>query len=334
MKLAHYQLDTHLANTLAPVYLISGDEIILKQDALSAIRKKANTEGFLERVRFIPEAGYDWGNFYSLLYANSLFNEKRIIEFDFRSTLPPKAASDILKEYALRPDSSNLLILDLSKADEKVLRSTWYKALDNIGVTLSIWPLSNDQLRQWIIKRVSRYKLTIQSDAAAMLAELVEGNLVAASQAIEKLYLMKPTSAIDATLVNSVLSDESRFTIFDFIDTLISGHRIRTLHILENLKLDGMEPAIMLWGITRELRLLLNYASQLSKGVPFQQICQTNRIFAKRQPVIKAFLAKQLSEQDYLALLSTCFDIDKQIKGIATGDPWQSLSLLSLRLTQ
>src|SRR3990167_8559048 len=133
MKLNSYQFEQQLEKQLAPIYTISGDEILLKNDAINLLRKTAKQAGFSERVRIVPEAGFDWESLYTILNSNSLLADKRIIELDFREHSPNKIAAQILEDYAANPARDNLLIIDISKIDEKIAKSAWYKSVEKAG---------------------------------------------------------------------------------------------------------------------------------------------------------------------------------------------------------
>jgi DNA polymerase-3 subunit delta len=331
MKLTVFQLEAQLSKKLALAYIVSGEELLLKQDANILIRKAAKQAGFSEHIRLTPETGFDWDKLYSLLYANSLFAEKRLLELNFFDVTLPKAASAILQEYAKNPSPSNVLLIDIGKVDVKIAKSAWYSQLEKIGMVVNIWPVPREQLPQWIIQRAKRYKLDIQPDAANLLADYIEGNLGAAAQAIEKIYLLKPSQSIDSDLIHTLLTDESHFTIFDFVENLISGDAARALHILDSLKNEGTEPILIIWGVTRELRLLADFAQQLKEGLTFDNLFQKYRIFARRQSAIRHFLTKT-SLEDCWHHLKHAADIDKIIKGAVSGNIWESLQLFCLRL--
>ncbi len=331
MKLTYLQFETHLAKNLAPIYIISGDELLLKHDALTLLRKTAKQAGFSERMRITPDAGFDWNQLYTELYSPSLLAEKRVIELDCRDSTLNKTAGAILQEYAERPSSDNVLVIDIAKIDDKIAKSAWYKALEKIGIVVAIWPITRDQLPQWIINRAKKYKLMMQQDAANLLADFVEGNLVAAAQAIEKIYLLKTQAPIDINIVQTVLTDESRFNIFDFLESLIGGDKTRSLHMLANLKEDGTEPVLILWGITRELRLLADLAAKIKNGAAYQDLFQQYRIFARRQLALKRFLTR-FSANDCFQFLAHSAHIDRMIKGGISGNVWEQLELFCLRL--
>jgi DNA polymerase-3 subunit delta len=331
MKLNYSQLELHLAKQLAWIYIISGEELFLKQDAIQLIRKSAKRNGYNEHIRLAPEAGFDWEQLYSSLYARSLLAEKRLIEIDFRDSTPNKTASKILQEYAEKPASDTILLINMGKADDKITKSAWYKALEKTAIAIPVWPIPREQLPQWIQQRARKYKLQVQPDAANLLADFVEGNLIAAAQTIEKMYLLRLEKPLDADTIQTILSDESHFTVFDFIDSLIAGNKPRTLHILETLKTEGLEPVLILWGITRELRLLADYAQQIQQGCHYEQLFQKQRIFSRRQPAVRHFLNTHTAP-DCWQYLKHATEIDQMIKGAALGNVWDSLQLLCLRM--
>jgi len=331
MKLNYYQLEQHLSTKLAPVYIVSGDEIFLKQEAIDQLRKTVKAKGFVDRTRIIPEAGFDWEALFSMLYSSSLLAEKRLLEFDFRDSLPNKTASAILKEYAGKINHDNILIIDIAKADDKISKSAWFQALEKIGVVITIWPIPREQLPQWIMNRARRYKLSFTTEAANHLADYIEGNLIAAAQTIEKIYLLQPQKTVDAALLHTILTDESRFTVFDFIETVIAGNQTRMLHILENLRFEGAEPILILWALTRELRLMASLATQLQSGQTLESLFQKNRIFARRQAAVRRFLGK-FSAPDCWQMLSHALEIDKMVKGVSPGSSWDGLQLFCLRM--
>lgn len=331
MKVNLQQLTQQLSSQLAGIYLVSGDEPILKQEAMQAIRKAAKQQGFTDRVRLQAEAGMNEDQLYTALYSPSLTAEKTLLELDCRSKAPTKGIASLLAEYAAKPASSLLLIIDTAKLEDAQARSAWYKAVEKAGVIVTLWPITREQLPQWLMARAQKYKLTLKQDAAALLTDYVEGNLTAAAQTLEKIFLLKHDKPIDAEVIQTLLTDESRFTIFDLTDALISGDAARILHILDTLNLDGTEPAIVLWGITRELRLMAEMASELKSGISFDELCKKHRIFFRRTQNVRRFLS-QVSRAKCLETLNHAAAVDAILKGAAPGNSWEALQMLCLRL--
>lgn len=333
MKLTYFQFETHLAKTLQSIYVISGDEVILKQDTISQLRKKAKAAGFVDRIRITAETGYDWGHLHMLLNSSSLMAEKRLIEIDFRETTPSKLAGQILQEYAERPAADTILLIDIAKIDDKMARSAWYKALEKTGMVVAIWPINREQLPDWIIKRAQKYKLRMTTTAANVLADYVEGNLIAAAHTLEKIYLLKPEVEITPELIHSIITDESHYTVFDLVEQFVAGDTARTLHTLDVLKAEGTEPTFILWSIARELRLLTAMHEQLNQGIKYDELWQKHRIFSRRQSSLRRFLTKTTAKT-CLQLLAAAAAIDPIIKGATPGNPWNALQLLCIRHSQ
>lgn len=330
MKLTYYQLEKQLSHKLLPAYIVSSDEVLLKQESIDLIRQKASEQGFSDRTRLTAESGFNWDDLYNQLHSASLFAVKRLLELDLTQTLPNKIGGEILKLYGDAPHPDTILVIDIGKMDSKTAKAQWCAALEKIGALISIWPIPHEQLPQWIMKLAMRYKLQINLNAARMIAEYVEGNLIAASQTIEKLYLLEPKQDIDETLIASIMTDESRYSIFEFVENCIAGNIQKALHILEQLKADNTEPALILWGLTREIRLLSELAKHVADGHNLENLMQKQRIFSKRQLAIRSFLAKY-STKDCWYLLMRASEIDKIIKGVNRGCAWDALQLFCLR---
>ena len=109
MKLTPAQLGKHLQGPLAPVYVVSGDEPLLCQEACDAIREAARSQGFDERQVFHVEANFDWGQLYEAGASLSLFAEKRLIELRLPSGKPGDKGASALLDYLARPAEDTVL---------------------------------------------------------------------------------------------------------------------------------------------------------------------------------------------------------------------------------
>lgn len=332
MKLNHLQLESHLnKQQLAPLYLLSSEEILLKMDTIHSLRQAATNAGHHLNQRFVQESNTDWEHLHSLIYTNDLFATKQYIEIDFRDATPNKAALALLTTYAENPPAQNILVLSIGKLDSKTEKAAWYKILEQAGIIIQIWPIAREQLPAWLKQRAHKNQLQLDTEAAQFLADYVEGNLVAAAQTIEKICLFKPEGRINTALLQAILWDESHFTVFDLVEQLLAGNTARLLHILESLKYAGTEPTLILWAITRELRLSFAIAKELNQGQNFATLCQKYRIFSRRQPALKRFL-QRFNTEATLKHLSQAMQIDKIIKGIENADVWSALQLFCLRM--
>ncbi|WP_425913370.1 DNA polymerase III subunit delta [Pseudomonas sp. GWSMS-1] len=334
MKLNPAQLGKHLQGTLSPVYVISGDEPLLCQEAADAIRAATRQQGFSERQVFNADNNFDWGNLLQAGASLSLFAEKRLLELRIATGKPSDKGAALL-EYLARPAEDTVLLISLPKLDGNAQKSKWGKALiDGTQVQfVQIWPVDAHQLPQWIRQRLAQAGLSASAEAVDMIAIRVEGNLLAAAQEIEKLKLLAKGTQIDVDTVQASVADSARFDVFGLIDAALNGEAAHALRMLEGLRGEGVEPPVILWALAREIRLLATLAQQHAQGMPLDKAFSSARppVWDKRRPLVSKAL-QRLSASRWAALLEDAQHIDAQIKGQAMGDPWSGLSLLTLSL--
>lgn len=334
MKLNPAQLGKHLQGSLAPVYVVSGDEPLLCQEACDAIRSACRQQGFSERQVFNADNQFDWGHLLQAGASLSLFAEKRVLELRIPSgKLSDKGAA--LLEYLARPAEDTLLLISLPKLDGSTQKSKWAKALieGSNCQFLQIWPVDAAQLPQWIRQRLSQAGLNASAEAVDMISMRVEGNLLAAAQEIEKLKLLAENGQVDLSTVQASVADSARFDVFGLTDAALNGEASHALRMLEGLRGEGVESPVILWALAREVRLLASLAQQYAQGIPLEKAFSAARppVWDKRRPLVSKALQRH-SANNWAKLLMDAQQIDAQIKGQAEGDPWRGLSLLTLAI--
>ena len=335
MKLAPAQLAKHLQGPLAPVYVVSGDEHLLCQEAGDAIRAATRAQGFSERQVFHAENGFDWGQLIEAGASLSLFAEKRLLELRIANGKPGDKGAAALLEYLARPAEDTVLLISLPKLDGSTQKTKWAKALiDGKDVQfLQIWPVEATQLPQWIRQRLAQAGLSADQEAIELIAARVEGNLLAAAQEVEKLKLLAEGGQINAATVQAAVADSARYDVFGLIDAALHGQAAHALHMLDGLRGEGVEAPVILWALARELRLLANLAMQYSQGTPLERAFAQARppVWDKRRPLLSKALQRH-GASAWNQMLVEAQQIDAQVKGQAEGDPWIGLSQLCLRL--
>ena len=96
MKVRSEQLDSHLQSDLAPVYIVSGDEPLLVQEAADAIRSAARRQDYATRDLLHVERSFDWHSLLDSADTLSLFAERRIIELRMPTGKPGKEGGKTL----------------------------------------------------------------------------------------------------------------------------------------------------------------------------------------------------------------------------------------------
>jgi DNA polymerase-3 subunit delta len=122
-------------------------------------------------------------------------------------------------------------------------------------------------------------------------------------------------------------TDNARFDVFTFVDSVLTGNSARSIRILRSLAAEDTEPTLILWALTREFRTMAEMMKQLKQGLTFSSLCHQLHIFEKRQPSVKAFLQRHTIDRCQNFLLKAA-QIDRMIKGAEIGNVWLYLEKL------
>ncbi|MDO7653332.1 MAG: DNA polymerase III subunit delta [Porticoccus sp.] len=332
MRLKAEQLSSHLSQgPVAPIYLISGDEPLLVQEAVDTIRATAKTQGYTERELLHAEAGFDWNVVLTEANSLSLFSDKKILEIRIPNGKPGDKGSKTLQEYIANPSDDTLILIITPKLDANVTRSKWVKSIEGCGVFMQLWPVTDNQLPQWISRRLQQAGIQASRQAVSILAERVEGNLLAAVQEIEKLKLLIPEGELDGDTMSTIVADSARFNVFSLVDKAMQGEAQSACRTLRGLREEGTEPTVILWALTRELRTLLKASDALAAGDHLDWALKNLGVWEKRKPLIKNAI-RQLSINQLRQMLKLAGGIDRAIKGMRTASPWDDLTTLTLML--
>ena len=332
MQLKAEQLSSHLSkDSLAPVYLISGDEPLLVQEAADNVRAAALQQGFSERELFHTETGFDWGQVLTEANSLSLFSSKKIIEIRSHKSKLDEKGSKILQEYLADTNPDTLLLIIMPKLEAATKRSKWVKTIEDAGVLTLIWPVTHKQLPRWISQRLQMAGIKANSQAIEVLADRVEGNLLAAVQEIEKLKLLAPEGHVDGKIMSSVVADSARYNVFNLVDKALEGDAQSASRTLRGLRDEGTEPTVILWSLTREIRTLLSAAEAHQAGQSIDSALSRAGVWQKRKPLLNGAL-RRLKPGTLQQMLRLAGGIDRAVKGMRDAQPWDDLSTLTLML--
>ncbi|MGK2914367.1 MAG: DNA polymerase III subunit delta [Porticoccaceae bacterium] len=333
MLLRPERLGSHLERTLAPVYLVSGDEPLLIQEAGDAIRTKARQSGFSERVLFhADDKSFDWQQVLVEANSLSLFADKKILEIRLNSGKPGDQGSKVIQAYCTAPAATNLLILITPKLDKTAQGNKWFKALNTAGVVVQIWPVTSEEMPRWMGERLRQAGIRASGEAIKILAERVEGNLLAAMQEIEKLKLLAPTGEVSGTVISTLVSDSARYNVFALMDRILDGDSAASVRILRGLRDEDTEATALLWALTRELRALIEVAEAAARGEGIDAAFARLRVWDKRKPLVRKALHRVTPAKLGL-LLRQAGAIDRAVKGLRNASVWDELTALALALS-
>ncbi len=340
MRIKANHLSMHLQRQLDPLYFIYGEEPLTRTETIDAIRLAAEKQGFIEREQY-EITSVDVINQLKLsLDTIGLFSRKRLIECRINEGKFTKANGDAMVEFIHSlPTPDTILVFIAEKLETSTKKANWFLALESKAVTITANTLTNKELPVWIIDRLQKKGLKANQSAIECLISRTEGNLLSTAQTIEKLCLARThaaTHSIEITEKDILLhsSGDTRFSLFDLVDAALSGSKNRTIQILMSLRNEGIDPTLILWAITREVRNIIAIQNRLQSGDPSPRALREYGVFQHRVEIVVSFLkrcsANQIQLHDYLIQAK---NIDEKIKTYQKEDSFRLLLSLALSIS-
>ena len=327
MRLKPGQWSGHLRGSLATVYGLFSDEPLLLQEAEDALSTAAVQKGFIQRQR-LGQQGNPWEALRDERDAGSLFAEPRLLLLRLDSPKLVKDSVSALQYWLASPPPDALLVISGPRPDASTQKTVWFKALESQGHTLLLYrPEGADWLR-WIAEQLSQQDMKADEAALELLADLSAGNLSACHQAIQRLQQVYPQQKIGVSEIRAVLADSSQFSIYDLADATLQGEGTQILRSIQRLRSGDGEPALCLWALHKDLRML----AELRGGqVEMDSFFRQNRIFPARQGGLRS-AARRLTRAGLQAGIHECLAIDARIKGQDPTPVWPAITDLCLRI--
>ena len=331
MKVRAEQLAGSLQRGLAPVYLIGGEEPLLLQECCDAVREAARAQGFIERELLQAERGFDW----SLLQqaaAPSLFASQKIIDLRIRTGKPGRDGGKALTEWAETPDPNIILLVSCEKWDASSRKAKWAGALERAGQRVDIWPIKAAELPRWLSQRMAQHGMQPEPEVLELLADRLEGNLLAARQEIDRLALLKGAGTVSVDDVMRAVADSSRFDAFALGEHMLSGNLRDGLRVAAGLHRMDTPLPLVVGALIRELKTTEAFRLAMRGGENESVVFRRLNVWSNKQNTIRS-AARRLNTRRLFGAFRQLALIDRQSKGRAGGDAWQSLDALLIQLS-
>jgi DNA polymerase-3 subunit delta len=331
MQLRLEQLDAQLAKGLSAVYAIHGDEPLLALEAADSVRAAARKRGFTDREVFEPGRHFDWSEFQHALASLSLFGGRKIVELRLPTGKPGADGAAAITAYCERPSPDMVLLASLPRLDRATQNAAWFATLSRAGVVVDIWPVERARLPAWIAQRLARQNQRATREALEFLADRVEGNLLAAHQEVQKLALLAPEGEIGLEALREVVANVARFDAYSACEAMLAGEAARYVRVIDGLRSEGEAPSLVLWALSEELYALARIQAGVAAGRAVDDLLRENRVWGTRQRPMKAAAAR-LKPAAVQRALTHAATVDRAIKGVGSGEPWDEFLKLGLGL--
>ena len=325
MRIYHNQLDNTLNQGFKPIWLVFGDELWQKNDALEKIKQHAKKQGFSEIIRFSIDDKFDWDELFQEYQSMSLFSPLRIIEIEFTSgKIGDNGAKGIAQLLAMLHQDIQLIFYG-PKLDAATQKRKWFKSLEAAGCFVPLYDVEGKQLKQWLNNQARQLQLTLAPDVIDLMAELFEGNLPALAQELQKLSILFSHQTVTFEDAETLFIKQARFSPFQLIDTMLIGDLKKCFKILDQMQHDGSAFGQLVWVVHKEISQLYAMLEQIKQGSSINDIFKQYRIWEKKKPLYQHAL-KHITLSNAEQALSRLAQVDLLSK---TSSDFNEFILLS-----
>jgi DNA polymerase III subunit delta len=321
------QLTTQLAQgVVAPIYLLLGEEDLLRDTALSQLKQSLLGDGgddFNCDLFYGDEA--EGTEIASCASEVAVFAPRRLVIVKATDKLPAKQC-DALLAYIKEPNESTTLIFVASKLDGRL---KFTQGLLRGAVVVDCAPPKDAQLGPWLKQEAHRAGVRIEEDAIHLLKEACGGSLYSVRREIEKIAsYVSADRTVTAEDVAVLRGTEPGASVFDLAAAIGSKNRGKALAILARNLEAGEAPLRILGSLAWQYRRLWKVKELMRQGGREGEAARTLRMDPYR---VRPFLG-QFPEASLQGALKAFLEADGKLKGGSGGRPAMVLDRLILQL--
>ncbi len=325
----HLQLESVLRQQmLAPLYLIVGEEDLLRDRALTALKAVV-----------LAEKGNDFN--YTLLYGGEasgseivgsasempVFAERRLVVVKAAEKISTRDGEQLL-ECVKNPVPSTTLVFMSVKLDGRLKFS---QALARTAVVIDCASLRDNQLQAWITSEAQHVGVRVTEEATQLLKEVCGTSLYGLRRELEKLAAYVPADrSVTPTDVQVLRGMDPGASVFDLTLAIAEGRHGRILTILARNLESGEAPLRILGSLAWQYRRLWKAKELLAQNGREGEVARVLRMDPLR---VRSFL-NRFSEPHLQFALRLCFEADEKLKGGSGNSPRMVLEHVLRQLCQ
>lgn len=312
------------------VVWVASDEALLRLEAADRVRTTARAAGFDERTVFHADRYFRPEALQHEAGSISLFASRRLLELRLTGK-PAKELGEALAAIVEGLPADARLLVTGPRLDKATTRLAWFERIDRAGWVVEIPVVERERLPRWIGERLAAGGQQADADTLRLIADRVEGNLLAARQEVAKLGLLCPPGRLEPEAVRAAVLDVARWDAFDLVDAALAGEVTRALRCAAGLRAEGAAVPVVLWALAEAVRVLLRMTDAREAGRPVAPVLAQARVWGDRERAYHA-AARRLDGATLRRLLRACGRTDRMTKGVLDGDDWQALEAIVLGL--
>jgi len=330
MLIKYQALAPHLQKNAKAIYVLVGPDHFLINEASLSIKKAWRLRGDTDEKIIDMNAPADWDQLLEEANSYSLFSEHVLLDIRVDKKTIDAAGKNCLNQYLLNTNSRCLIILQASNVPVKQL--SWLANHEQV-VVVHITPFTDIALLQWINTQLKQRAIRHSSEVPALIHQYTQGNMLACAQVIEKLALVYDDSnELTIEEVKAELIDQSDIQLYELADACLTANAEKAIHLLRQANNNRIEPTLILWLLTQEIRQLIQLSYLLKQNILFSTACTQLKIWPKRARSYEITLSRLPLTKLY-ELLRESQQLDERIKTSQSQQIWISFEKLAMTLS-
>ena len=317
------------AERFDPYWLVTGNDEVLMLETGDKIRAAAFVAGHTERIVLELGAKSDWTTLVEATTSYGMFDDKKIVEVRLTGA-PGLKGGPVLKDLLSRVYDGVSVVFFVPTPDWSSAKAAWWTELKKRSTVVECDTPERRDLPAWLGARLARHGQSAPPDTLEAFSDLVEGNLFAAHQEVEKLALLYPARELTKEEVESAVLNASHFETAALLSAICTGEPARAARIVDALEAQAEPLVPILTFLSMQIRTLIKLRSGYDRRITY-----VKGVFPT--PELQRG-AKRLSVKRLSAALDVCADIDRLIKGLPVrdrdSDPWVELKSVALFLAR
>ncbi|WP_028387927.1 DNA polymerase III subunit delta [Legionella fairfieldensis] len=331
MLIKQHDLNSHLRQKSGALYILIGQDLFFLQRAAQSIKstwQTAKSDETETKVFYINNPS-DWSLLNEEVNSYSLFATKTLLDIRYEKKVLDATGKDFLSRYLKNINPFCLLLLQAANLPQKQLQ--WLTNHNDAHIVQAN-PLHAQAMKNWIAEELQTKAIKYESHIPELIQQYTEGNMLACAQVIEKLELLVNEDTILTTeMVKEQLSDQCNYQLFELADACLSFNANKAIQILRHACHSKIEPTLILWLLTQEIRLLIQLIELREQSISFATACTQLKIWPQRARLYQA-ISKKIELDTLFDLLQFCKTVDERIKLSQGHQIWHALEQIALSL--
>jgi len=250
--------------SLAPVYLIFGEEKFLHDEIINRIidiSLDSATKDFNFDLFYASETSVD--KIVNVACSFPMMAELRVVIVKNIQQLKTNELKHLV-DYVSQPSESTCLILSLP---ERKKTGKWFGVISNNAVAIDCRNLYDNEIPAWVDGYLKSKKLDIERQAIQLLQAQVGNSLLNLVNELEKVQInIHPRTKITLEDIQNVTSISKQFNIFELCNAVGDKNFPRAVVTLNKLLEQGEAPTGMIIQLMRHVVNLMKINENIRRG--------------------------------------------------------------------